>query len=84
MEIITYSCHSISPMFIGNANPKDAELRPVVIKASLRFWWRALHPNLSLIELKTKIDTTDKEIDSMVYELYGLSEEEIEIVEGLN
>ena len=34
------------------------------------------------IELKNKIDTTDKEIDSMVYELYGLTKEEIEIVEN--
>ena len=28
------------------------------------------------------INTTDKEIDAMVYELYGLSEEEIAIVEN--
>jgi len=32
--------------------------------------------------LKAEIDKTDKEIDKMVYELYGLSEEEIKIVEG--
>ena len=32
-------------------------------------------------QLQTEINTTDKEIDQMVYELYGLSEEEIEIVE---
>ena len=31
--------------------------------------------------LKAEIDKTDKEIDAMVYELYGLSEEEIKIVE---
>jgi hypothetical protein len=31
--------------------------------------------------LKQEIDKTDKEIDKMVYELYGLSEEEIKIVE---
>jgi hypothetical protein len=31
--------------------------------------------------IKTQIDTTDKEIDAMVYELYGLTKEEIEIVE---
>lgn len=31
--------------------------------------------------IKTQIDTTDKAIDAMVYALYGLSEEEIEIVE---
>ncbi|WP_162127728.1 Eco57I restriction-modification methylase domain-containing protein [Flavobacterium phycosphaerae] len=31
--------------------------------------------------LKTQIDKTDKEIDQMVYALYGLTEEEIKIVE---
>ncbi len=35
-------------------------------------------------ELKAEIDRTDKEIDNMVYEIYGLSEEEIKIVEGEN
>lgn len=33
-------------------------------------------------ELKRTIDVTDREIDRMVYELYGLTEEEIAIVEG--
>lgn len=32
--------------------------------------------------LQQQINTTDKEIDAMVYELYGLSEEEISIVEN--
>ncbi len=32
--------------------------------------------------IKAQIDKTDKEIDRMVYELYGLTEEEIGIVEG--
>ncbi|MCK5857115.1 MAG: Eco57I restriction-modification methylase domain-containing protein [Bacteroidales bacterium] len=32
--------------------------------------------------IKTEIDKTDKEIDQMVYALYGLTEEEIKIVEG--
>jgi len=32
---------------------------------------------------KTEIQTTDKEIDKMVYELYGLSDDEIKIVEGV-
>ena len=36
-----------------------------------------------LVEIKNQIDTTDKEIDKMVYELYGLSEDEIMIVEGV-
>ena len=34
------------------------------------------------LEIKTKIDSTDKEIDQMVYELYRLTEEEIKIVEN--
>lgn len=34
------------------------------------------------LALQTVIDTTDKEIDAIVYALYGLSEEEIKIVEG--
>ena len=34
------------------------------------------------LALKAEIDKTDKEIDQMVYELYGLTEEEIKIVEG--
>lgn len=34
------------------------------------------------LEIQTKIATTDKEIDQMVYELYGLTEEEIAIVES--
>ena len=32
--------------------------------------------------LKAEIDKTDKEIDEMVYELYGLTEKEIAIVEN--
>lgn len=34
------------------------------------------------LAIKAMIDTTDKEIDQMVYQLYGLTDEEIEIVEG--
>ena len=32
--------------------------------------------------IQRQIDATDREIDGLVYELYGLSEEEIGIVEG--
>jgi hypothetical protein len=32
--------------------------------------------------LQRQIDATDKQIDKLVYELYGLTEEEIAIVEG--
>ena len=36
----------------------------------------------TLNTIKAQIETTDKAIDAMVYELYGLSKEEIEIVEN--
>jgi hypothetical protein len=47
--------------------------------------WRALFDNDKAIvcELKSKIDTTDKEIDSMVYKLYNLTDEEVAIVESM-
>lgn len=37
--------------------------------------------NQDALELKAEIDKTDKEIDQMVYELHGLSEEGIGIIE---
>ena len=33
-------------------------------------------------KLKVEIENLDKEIDLLVYELYGLTEDEIEIVEN--
>jgi hypothetical protein len=41
-----------------------------------------LQESKKALDLKSQIDQTDKEIDQMVYVLYGLSEEEIRIVEG--
>lgn len=35
-------------------------------------------------ELSTQISSTDREIDKMVYKLYGLTDEEIAIVEGMH
>jgi len=32
-------------------------------------------------KIQRQIDTTDKQIDNLVYDLYGLTEEEIKIVE---
>lgn len=45
MESITFNCEIITPMFLGNAEPKGSngcELRPSAIKGALRFWWRAM------------------------------------------
>jgi len=35
-----------------------------------------------VLAIKNEIDITDKAIDTMVYELYGLSEEEVDLVEN--
>ena len=35
-----------------------------------------------LLDLKQQIDSTDKEINRLVYQLYGFTDEEIAVVEG--
>lgn len=49
----------------------------------------ALHQQLAAAKiaheqtaLQRQIEATDRQIDALVYELYGLTEEEIKIVEG--
>ncbi len=39
-----YECDVVTPLFLGSADPRKAELRVPPIKGVLRFWWRALHP----------------------------------------
>lgn len=63
---------------------KELEKKKVKLSLSQKAEWEDyfLQESKKALELKTNIDTTDKEIDAMVYELYGLNEEEIEIVEN--
>ena len=46
--------------------------------------WKTLfeHDSKIALDLKSQIDSTNKEIDQMVYSLYNLSEKEIKIVES--
>lgn len=48
--------------------------------------WEAyfLQEAAQALVIKSEITKTDKEIDRMVYALYGLTEDEIKIVEGTN
>ncbi|MEG8945807.1 type III-B CRISPR module RAMP protein Cmr1 [Rosettibacter firmus] len=46
-----YNCKVITPMFLGGANNKEAELRAPSFKGVLRYWWRAMHGNLSIEQL---------------------------------
>ena len=61
------------------------ELKKLKIKLSLKdeIEWEEifLEKKEEAEKVKNEIEMTDKEIDGMVYELYGLSEEEIRIIE---
>jgi CRISPR-associated protein Cmr1 len=51
MQTIIFTCKTVTPLVMNGAYGDFPELRPPGIKASLRFWWRALHGHLSLDEL---------------------------------
>ena len=61
------------------------ELKKLKIKLSLKdeIEWEEifLEKKEEAEKVKNEIEMTDKEIDGMVYELYGLSEEEVKIIE---
>jgi hypothetical protein len=71
------------PDFIKELNKaiKIAKGTPLTKKDEFE-WMELFEENKkNALALKAEIDRTDKEIDQMVYELYGLTEEEIGIVE---
>jgi CRISPR-associated protein Cmr1 len=51
VERLELECEIVTPMFLGGADGKSAELRASSIKGALRFWWRAMLGNLSIQEL---------------------------------
>ncbi|MBN1814559.1 MAG: hypothetical protein JXA14_22155, partial [Anaerolineae bacterium] len=72
---------------IDFADPADAALHDKTVALVERML--ALHRKLAAATLpadkrlyQRQIDATDAQIDALVYELYGLTEEEIEIVEA--
>jgi len=62
---------------------KELEKQKVKLSLSQKAEWEEYFTTeaTKVKTIKTQIETTDKAIDLMVYELYGLSAEEIEIVE---
>jgi len=62
---------------------KELEKSKVKLTLSQKAEWEDyfLEEQKKYLDIKHQIDTTDKEIDQKVYELYGLTEEEIKIVE---
>ena len=71
MERISFECRSVTPMFMYGADGSTPELRPASIKGVLRFWWRAIHGDLSLKELHEKegeiFGSTDKRSKVIIY-----------------
>ncbi len=62
---------------------KELSKQKVNLSLSQKAEWEDyfLAEQQTAVSVKSQIDQTDKEIDQMVYNLYGLTEEEIEIVE---
>lgn len=52
MRKIIFTCETITPLILGEAKREMVELRPPAIKSAMRFWWRAMHAHLTLIEMK--------------------------------
>ena len=52
MEKLEIQCEIITPLLLHGANKQNAELRAPSIKGAMRFWWRAIHGNLPLDELR--------------------------------
>ena len=78
----SFPVHSIKP-----ANPEDVARHDRMV--ALVEQMLALHKQLPQVRtpheqtaLERQIEATDRQIDVLVYELYGLTEEEIAIVEG--
>jgi CRISPR-associated protein Cmr1 len=52
MDKIIFNCKIITPLFMSGADSSKLEIRPPSIKGLIRFWWRAMHGELSLQELR--------------------------------
>lgn len=46
MYKIVFHCRSITPLMIHGADNQSFELRPSSFKGMMRFWWRAVAPNI--------------------------------------
>lgn len=63
---------------------KELKKKKIELSLSQKAEWEDyfLSEQKKAVEIQNQITSTDKEIDAMVYELYGLNEEEIAIVEN--
>lgn len=54
IETRQFKCEVVTPMFLGGADGKSAELRAASIKGALRFWWRALYGSDDIEDMKKR------------------------------
>ncbi|HRI29128.1 MAG TPA: type III-B CRISPR module RAMP protein Cmr1 [Chitinophagales bacterium] len=54
MHSITFTCETITPMFLSGADGTTPELRAPSIKGAMRFWWRAMNGHLGIEDEKDK------------------------------
>ena len=57
METKEFDVEVVTPMFLGGADTKKAELRVPPFKGALRFWWRALYGTDDLSDMKKREDS---------------------------
>lgn len=62
MKTITFTCETITPMFLSGADGQTPELRPPSIKGALRFWWRAMNGELAPNEIYLNLKDTEQNI----------------------
>lgn len=54
MQPLKFTCKVITPLFLGGANGEIPELRAPSIKGAMRYWWRAMHANLPMAEMRKR------------------------------
>ncbi|MEO1263917.1 MAG: type III-B CRISPR module RAMP protein Cmr1, partial [Bacteroidota bacterium] len=60
MILARFRCRGITPIFIGNAEPNDVEIRPASITGLMRFWWRAMNARLAAKSLQKLQEAEEK------------------------
>ena len=80
-----YTLDSSDPSNFNLEREKKNETDGKLEERNFKNEWIELFENDSkiVLDLQSQINTVDNEIDKMVYELYGLSDEEIKIVEEI-
>ena len=85
IERKTYEVEIVTPMFLGGADTRKAELRVPPIKGMLRFWWRALHPDLTNSSKNyEKLRDEESKLFGDAGDIYGKSKVKIQFEKNYN